>query len=301
MKDLLIVIVNWNTTDLTLKCLKSIHKSNLKLSFDIALVDNGSSDKTIITKVKNIYPDVIIHESDKNLGFAGGNNIVLKKYSNDYSYSLLLNSDTEVKSNVIDQLISEARRYGADVSSCTLVNPNGKLQANVGQLPKLLPMFLWISGIDDIFRMFRIRVPSYQERCEKYYKYSHEVGWLAGTAMLIKREVFKKVGFLDEAIFMYSEDTDYCLRAKSFGFKVYFLAGPKIMHIGGASSKEPQYKQWKGELDGLRYLINKHYLKSYYYLYLILVRVFMLFRSLVFALLGNKNYAKIYFKLFQEF
>ncbi len=92
MLDLAIVVLNYNTKDLTLKCLESIFKKKWNISFKVWVVDNASTD-TSVKEIRKNFPKVELIASSKNLGFAGGNNLALKKTSKKARFSLLLNSD----------------------------------------------------------------------------------------------------------------------------------------------------------------------------------------------------------------
>lgn len=293
MLDLSIVILNYKTRNLTLKCLQSIFKTQPKMKFEVLVVDNHSEDDSV-QAIKKQFPGVKIIESDVNCGFAGGNNLALKEVSS--KYSLLLNSDTEVKPGALDRLFSVAQQEEFDVSSCRIINPDGSFQPNGGELPVFLPLLLWISGLDDLLNKV-ISVSSYQERDERYYNNTKEVGWVSGTAMLIKNDILKKIGFLDEKIFMYGEDVEFCLKARRAGFKVGWIKEAEIIHLGGGSSDIPKLNQWRGEFKGLLYIYNKYYgilpaigLRILFYLFIIL-------RIISFAVIGKLNYAKTYAKV----
>jgi len=296
MKKLAVVILNYNTKGITVNCLESIFKNNIKFSKnDVYLVDNNSSDGSVKTISKK-FVGINIIKNPKNDGFARGNNLALRKIHKKYEYVLLLNSDTVVSKDIFAQALKQNETFEFDIFSVRLTYPNGKFQPNAGRLPNLLHVFVWLSGLDDIFRKI-YPLPSYQERGLKFYKNGRQVGWVSGSFMMIKSRVFEKIGFLDEKIFMYGEDVDFCLRAAKNGFKIGFINRCSIVHIGGASSDKPKISQWKGEFLGLKYLYRKHYSIFGQLILAILIYVFILVRILVFLLIGKSdvsmNYAKI--------
>lgn len=296
--DLTVIILNFNTKELLNSCLKSILSKNWKHKVEVVVVDNASSDGSVVLVKKN-FPKIKIIESDKNLGFTGGNNLGLREAKS--KYVLLLNSDTEVLDNSLDNLIDFMDRSDYGISSCKLTDGEGNFQPNAGELPAPLPIFLWLSGLDDILRKIIPLSSSYQERDKKYYTDEREVGWVSGAAMMVKNQVFQKIGYLDENIFMYGEDVEYCLRAKRSGFKIGWTKMAEIIHYGGKSSNHPQYHQWTGEFRGLLYIYQKYYGFLAALTLKILMYIFILLRSVAFLVVGkpqvSKTYAKVIFSI----
>lgn len=293
MVDLAIIIVNYNTKDLTLKCINSIYKNKPKNNFEIWLVDNNSTDDTVF-EIEKLFPKVNIIRSGQNLGFARGNNLALKRVpAKNY---LLLNSDTEVISGAVDRLLEFTKNNNFAVSSCRLVDKHKDFQPNAGELPNFVTVIAWLSGLDDIFRKL-FYLPSYQERSNIYYDKDRQVGWVGGTAMMIKSELINKIGYLDDKIFMYGEDVEFCLRAEKFGYKIGWTKTGEIMHLGGGSLIEPHYFQWKGEFKSLIYIFDKYYGFLAALILRILIYFFVLLRIVSFSMLGKINFAKTYAKI----
>jgi len=294
MIDLAIIILNYNTKDLTLDAIKSILRKKWRVDVKIVVVDNASSDNSV-SEIKKKFDNVEIIESKKNLGFSKGNNLGLRKFYKLSNYCLLLNSDTKVTEGSLDCLLDFANK-GYSIASCKLLNPDRSFQPNAGRLPYIMPVFFWLSGLDDIFRKF-LGLPSYQERDKRYYKAEMEAGWVSGSVMLIKSNVFERMGFFDNNIFMYGEDVDFCWRAKMSGFKVGWTNKAQIIHIGGASSEKAKYNQWIGEFKGLLYLYKK-YFGTYARLGLkALIYIFILVRIFAFLFIGKPDFAKTYAKI----
>jgi len=291
MVDLTIIILNYNTSDLTQECLTSIYKYKPKCSFEVVVVDNASSDDSV-KEIKSKFPKVRLISNDKNLGFSKGNNVGVKRVYKNSKYCLLLNSDTTVLSESLTNLYNHAEKEGCDICSCKLVNKDGRFQANGGALPTFLPLFVWISGLDDIFGKYMPVVP-YQGKNMDHFS-GGKVGWVSGTAMMIKSEVFDQIGFLDEKIFMYGEDAEFCLRAKRANLLVCWTKEAEIVHLGGGSLTTPKYNQWLGEFRGLIYIYNKYYGALAASLLRILINFFVLLRIIAFGLLGKFSYAKTY-------
>jgi GT2 family glycosyltransferase len=292
MIDLAIVIVNYNTKDITMDCLRSVFRNPPSGSFKVWLVDNASSDGST-EQIEKSFPQVKLIRSSKNLGFAGGNNLALKKVYKNAKYCLLLNTDTIVYPHAFDRLADFAENKGFAIASCKLISPDKSFQPNTGSLPGLFPAFFWLSGIDDIVKKF-VPLPSYHQESRKYYAKDRQVGWVSGSVMLVRSDVFAKIGFLNDEIFMYGEDVDFCWRAKKAGFKIGWTKSARIMHIGGASSDKPKFKQWSGEFKGLFYLYRKNYGVLASIILRIFTYLFVSLRALAFLLIGKPEHAKTY-------
>lgn len=293
MTKLAVAVVNYNTKDLTLTCLKTIFENTQEKSLQVWVVDNGSSDGSVAA-IKEKFPKVKVIENKDNVGFAKANNQVLTQA--DAQFYLLLNSDTEVKKGALDILLKEAEEKGYGIASPKLLNKDGSLQPNAGELPFFLPMLLWLSGLDDLISSI-LPVKTYHYKQGVYGKNLQTVGWVGGTAMLIRRDVVEKVGKLDEKIFMYAEDVDYCWRATKKGFTVGWVNDAAIIHLGGASSQSPRLAQWLGEFKGLVYLYGKYYGSLPQLGVRVLFKLFSLLRAIAYTILGRGDFAKIYAKI----
>lgn len=292
MTDLSIVIVNFNTQELILSCLNSVFKYPPKVSFKVVVVDNGSDDDSV-KLIRSNFPQVKILSNNRNLGFAKGNNLGMKAVEAD-SY-LLLNSDTEVVQGSLQKLSEFSNGSDFGIVSTKLVNSDGTFQPNVGELPTLLPTLFWLSGLDDL-----LGIRSVHTNDKKLYQDGMEIGWVSGSVMLIKSAVVKEVGLLDEKIFMYGEDIDYCWRAKAAGFKVGWTDQSEIVHIGGASSNSPQFNQWLGEFKGLIYLYKKNYGDLFALILEIFIELFVFLRVLAYLAKGKVGFAKNYVAVIQN-
>jgi len=218
--DLSIIIVSWNTSGLLRQCLKSIYETSCRFSFEVIVVDNGSSDDSV-NMVEECFPEVILLKNGKNLGFAFANNQGLA--TGQGRYFMLLNSDTIVLPGAVDALIEAANRYPeVGVIGPKLLNLNGTLQKSWSSFPSFLSEL--------VGRNFRIRrpVPDVPNM--------YDVDWIMGACMLVRSETIWAIGKMDEDYFFYSEETDWCFRIKKGSWKVWYFAGAEIYHIGGGST-----------------------------------------------------------------
>ena len=288
------IIISYNTAKLTAQAVKSVvHDARQsQIEYEVIVVDNASIDNSVevIKKLKQQYPEIKLIQNQENLGFAKANNQAIKQAKGEYLF--LLNSDTQVKPS---SLLSLLQAFNQDpslgVASAYLITPEGRpQQSQGGDLPRLVSVASQMFFLDDLPFLGRF-LPSTQKRYLKLKK-TKKVGWVAGTAMMIKNQVIDTVGLLDEEIFMYAEDMDFCLRARQIGFQVAIVPKAQIVHYGSASSSSA--RAIEGEFMGLLYLFKKH-LPSWQLplLKLVLIAGASL-RVLLFAMMGKKEKSQLY-------
>ena len=227
MMDLSIIIVNWNTSALLLQCLNSIYNSNPRCSFEIIVVDNGSRDDSI-SMIETHFQSVIILKNDRNQGFARANNQGLSIAQG--RYFMLLNSDTIVLPGAIDKLIETSdRNPELGVVGPQILNMDGTVQKSWASFPSFFSEL--------IGQNLRRRTPVIS------FPHAYEVDWITGACMLVRARTVSEVGMLDDGYFMYSEETDWCLRIKKKGWKIWYFADAEIYHLGGGSAKRTSLLQ----------------------------------------------------------
>ena len=242
-----IVILNWNGKDITSKCLDSVRGITYP-NYEVILIDNGSSDGSQEHFKKN-YQWITFIENPKNLGFTGGNNIGIKiGLEKKADYILLLNNDTVADPSFLDELINA----GESRKDVGILNPKIYYYDN--------PDILWYAGGRvSIFRGIPIHL-GYQKKDEGQYDDSCEVNFITGCAFLIKRDVIEKIGILDENLFIYSEDLDWCFRAFKAGYKGLYVPSSKIWHKEGMDSKKNsgnEFRMFLGTRNTM-YVVYKH-------------------------------------------
>ncbi len=293
--DLSIIIVNWNTEKLLEECLKSIFKHTKEVNFEVIVVDNGSTDGST-QMVKSKFPEVILIKNKVNLGFTKANNQGIKTAKGDYI--ALLNSDAYLIENAFKTLLEAAKsKNDKAVLAPLLLNENRTIQQSVGFFPNLPQVFLWMSFLDDLplGQFFK----PYHVDHDSFYRKEREVDWLTGAAMFLPREIISSVGGLNEEIFMYGEDVEWCFRIKKAGYKIFLCPQAKIVHIGRGSSKKIPTKAFIGEYQGVKFFYRQYR----GFLALQIVRFFLkigaLLRIIVFSILGRKELAKSYVEAFK--
>ena len=224
--NLSIIIVNFNTKELLLRCLHSIFQSKPKIKYEVIVVDNASTDGSLESLSNFQVPTTNFQliRNRKNLGFAKANNQAIKRAKAEFI--LLLNSDTEVEKGAIDQLYYFAKKTtDAGVVGAKLLDPDGKVQPSVFRLPT----------ISRAIKQYWLGEKGLLNKYAPELNKPQEVEAVVGAAFLITPEARKRVGLLDERYFVYFEDLDYCRRIKKAGLKVYYLPAAKIIHQHGAS------------------------------------------------------------------
>ncbi len=284
-------IVEYNTKDLLRDCLKTIFSQKWQNQVKVWVVDNASKDDSVLM-VKKEFPEVRLIESKKNLGFGAGHNLVFKKANSDYF--LILNSDTKMGAGAIDGMAAFLEENpDCAIASCKILGFDGYLQPNGGDLPIGLALFNWLFNLE----LFGSIKASFHRNDKSYYQNAHKVGWVSGNFMMVKREVFKKIGFFNEDYFMYFEDVEFCYRAKKAGFEVWVNPNVNILHLSGGSQDDPKLRQWLGEFRGLVLFYRQNFGILASYFIKILVYLAIMVRIITFALMGRLNYAKTYAKV----
>jgi len=253
-------------------------------STEIIVIDNASSDNSVLI-LKSDYKDIILIENQANVGFSKANNQGMEKARGDYY--LLLNSDTRVKNQAIGRLISEIKKdKNLAAVGGKLLNNNGSIQPSAGYFPTLIKLILWMSLIDD-FPKLAIVIKPYHVNVKSFYLKSHKIDWISGACILLRKEAVKKVGLLDEDIFMYAEEMEWCYRAKSLGFEILYLAEAQIYHTKGASSSIGGETGIVAEFQSILYFYKKHFSGWRYSLVKLILIYGALLRLVVFGIIGK--------------
>ncbi len=300
--DISVVIVNYNTKSLLKKCLDSIIQKSKEIDLEIIVVDNASTDGSLqyLNKIKKTK-GVRVITSKKNLGFSKANNEGIRISKG--KYVLLLNSDTELKSNLLKHMYDWMdKNKNLGVATCKLVYPNGDVQSAGGYFPTLSRVLSWmilqdLPFVDRLIKPFQPHKELSPLKNDNIYNSFTRFEWLAGTFFMIRRKALDEVGYLDEDYFMYTEDVDYCYRLKTHGWGVGYNPEYGIIHHKGASgTSDFSVNQ---EFKGVKIFYKKHYPKWQFSFLLLLLKIGALGRALIFLLLGNIDRSKIYAKAFR--
>jgi GT2 family glycosyltransferase/lipopolysaccharide/colanic/teichoic acid biosynthesis glycosyltransferase len=227
---------------------------------EIIVVDNASDDGSI-ELLKEKYPDVKLIVNEKNVGFGAANNQALQIARG--KYFLLINPDTIIKENTLNEMISFFRRTpGAGIAGCKVLNPDGTLQLACRRgFPGPWTSFTKVMGLSRIFpnsKLFARYNLTYLNENQTY-----EVDAVSGAFMMMRRELYEKIGGFDQQFFMYGEDLDLCYRSQKSGYKVYYLHTTEVIHFKGESTKRSSLDETKVFYNAMHLFVRKHFSSSF--------------------------------------
>jgi N-acetylglucosaminyl-diphospho-decaprenol L-rhamnosyltransferase len=231
--DLTVIVVSFNTRELTLTSLETLFETTRATRFRCIVYDNASADGSA-EAIAAAFPQVEVIAADRNIGFAAANNVVAQTATT--PYLLLLNPDTEVHEGAIDRLMDFARaRPEAGIWGGRTVFPDGSLNIAScwGQITPW-SLFTRATGLSSIFRSSEFFNP---EGIGGWQRDSvRDVDIVVGCFLLIKTDLWRDLGGFDLRYYMYGEEADLCLRAKTRGFQPMITPDAEIMHLVGAST-----------------------------------------------------------------
>ena len=253
--ELSILIVSYNTREVTLDCLRSLYAHPPAVPFEVILLDNDSADGSV-EAVAAEFPQVKLIASRENTGFAGGNNIAAGEAGG--RRLLLLNPDTIVLDGSLDALWAFAERdSGRGIWGGRTLFEDGSLNPT-SCWGRITPWSLFCSaaGLTWLFPRSRLFNPEayggWQRDSER------EVDIVTGCFLLIDRALWQRLGGFDPTFFMYAEEADLCLRASRLGYRPAVTPAAEIIHLGGRSESSPVEKVIK-TTRGRVTLIRKHW------------------------------------------
>ena len=238
--ELSIIYVNWNSLDYLRESIASVVQHTHNTTFEIIVVDNASPEPGV-DSLKETFPGITIVHSDDNLGFAGANNLGFRRSVG--AYVLFLNPDTKLIGPSLDLLLDRLKTLpDAGIVGCKLLNSDLSVQlSSIQTYPTILNQAMDAEYL-------RLRWPE----CPLWKiapLFSDNVGFIKvdvipGACMLLRREVFERVGWFSEEYFMYAEDLDLNYKVKSAGFSNYYIGETAIIHHGGTSSSRQKVSHW---------------------------------------------------------
>lgn len=261
-----VIIVSYNVVNLLEKCLKSLTHET-KLLLDIWVVDNNSGDESV-DMVKEKFEQVNLIENKENIGFACAVNKVLKLCDGDYIF--LINPDAIIKKNSIEKLVDFLRLNSeAGAVAPKILYPDNSLQLSCRIFPNITTQFLESSYLFKLFPKSRF----FGQYFMSWWSHNSlkEIDWASGSALMIKIETLYEVGFLDEEMFMYNEDTDWCYRCWKKGWKIYYLPEANIIHYDAQSAKISEANRLIQVLESRYHFFRKHGYKNRMYIIKVIV------------------------------
>ncbi|MBD3218534.1 MAG: glycosyltransferase [candidate division Zixibacteria bacterium] len=246
-----IIIINYNTSELTSRLLISIYKHCDKDEFDIILIDNASTDSSV-EKILNDFPDIKIIENRRNLGFAKAANQGAASAEGEYLW--FLNSDCELTEPVLNKLKSALKEHdnAATVTPKT-VNEDGRFYSVCRNFPNYRNILFSRGSLLS-------KIPGLEDYAQTYTLgdcgEATRVDAMAATAMLVRREDFDKVGGFDERYFLYFEDTDLCLKVNRQGRECYYVPDAVVKHELQASPSSPARRILHHHVSAMEYFLK---------------------------------------------
>jgi len=227
--DVSVILLTRNTCQQTREAIESVLSSSGAISKEIRVIDNGSTDETS-SVLPAVYPEIHYKKMERNLGFARGVNIAAREAGGDFF--LLLNSDARLAADTLQLAVEWMRADpGCGVAGAQLLHADGKKQNSIANFPSLAT---------ELLNKFLLRAlwPKRFPGKEREYGEPMEVESVIGAFFLVRREVWEKLGGMDERFFFFLEETDFCLRARQAGFATVHLPQVRVWHGQGQTAKQ---------------------------------------------------------------
>ncbi|MBD5447708.1 MAG: glycosyltransferase family 2 protein [Treponema sp.] len=263
-KSVSIIIVNYNTKELTRQCLASIFEKTHDIDFEVIVSDNGSNDGSI-EMLKHDFPEILLIENKKNLGFGTANNRGLDRAKG--KYILFLNSDTLLLNNAVKKFYDYFESHqdeNVGALGCNLKNAKGEIIHSYGQLvpikQRIAALFHTLLGVtkDTIFYLIFHKNKEIKIRHASSF-FIGEVPYVTGADLFVKNDEYARY---DERFFMYNEEVDLQLQMHKAGLDSRLIEGPEIIHLEGGSTEKRHYKIFYLSTKG-----NQQLFLSYYQFY----------------------------------
>jgi GT2 family glycosyltransferase/glycosyltransferase involved in cell wall biosynthesis len=231
-----VVIVTHNSASVLPRCLESlVHGLDGVLGHRIVVVDNASTDETVALAA-TITPEATVLEVGHNAGYATAINLAVAKLPAT-PYLLVLNPDIRLGRGCVRALIDAMDRPGVGIAAPRLADDDGRIQFSLRREPTVRRAFA--EAVLGGRRASRHGTLGEIVGQPHRYDYEQPVAWATGAALLISRECLEEVGPWDESFFLYSEETDFALRARDLGYLTWYTPSARAVHLGGESNTSP--------------------------------------------------------------
>lgn len=290
-----IILVNYNTRQMTLECIESVVSKVQSCSYEIILVDNASTDGS--REFFENYPGIIYIYNKENLGFGKANNVGIEKSKGDYIF--LLNTDTILRNDALKYFVEyEEQNEKNKVLGSWLLDINGNLNHSYGRFPTIK------TELSSAFKVYLDRIPFIKKQNMLWKEIldgtEKEVDYITGADLFIPKKIIDRVGKFDENFFMYYEETDLERRLAQMGIKRILIPGPQIIHMEQGSqlsvNKKKNMKKLLLSTKSMLIYTKKYYTRVQYYCFKLLYFILRL-PAMWFNEYSNEE-KKEYFKLF---
>lgn len=243
-----IIIVSYNTAQVTIDCISSIYAADWKSDFEIIVIDNNSHDDSV-ERIKREFPQVRLIENPDNKLFSIANNQGAKIAKG--KYLLLLNSDTLVSGDNLQRMIDFFETCPKDVICIgpKILNADGTLQScGYPSSGALLPHIASLFHLNRILPLHVI-----DATLDRNPNRTHRAGWVSGACMMMPRDLYNQIGGLNEKLIFYGEEPEFGYRTRKLGYKTIYFSDASIIHLGGVSTKKDIDKEVAFEKDIAQY------------------------------------------------
>jgi len=288
--ELSIIIVNYNSGKLLKEVILSIYNNIKNINYEIIVVDNNSTDKSLAFNLPKIPFKLLKLKS--NFGFGKANNIGVKNANGKYLY--FLNPDAFIIDENTAFLLEEFEKdKKIGIVAPEILNTNGTLQYSCRLSPNVKRLFFYTFGITKIFRSKYV--------CDykmEYWDHSKPIfsDWVSGAAFIIRKDTFNKVDGFDEIFFLFYEDVDLCKKVNDIGLKIKYCPLAKVEHIWGGTSMNLKEFTQKEEFRSRFKYFKKHHSALKLIEIKLLTFINVLFRILFFTVKGEFSKSLIFLK-----
>ncbi|NTU67261.1 MAG: glycosyltransferase family 2 protein [Chlorobiaceae bacterium] len=233
-----VIIVSFNTREILRNCLQSIRRAYFGFSHEIIVIDNNSIDGSA-EMVKHEFPHAILVENDHNNLFSKANNQGAAIAQGEYL--LLLNSDTLVENGNIEKLAGLLDTSSGNIACAgpVVLNENRSQQSAGYPLPSIQERISAVFHLNRLLPRFASRI-ILPKGTPGIYDETHRTGWVSGCCMLVRSDVYRMLGGLNEGLEFYGEEPEFCMRLEQNGFETWLVQDASIIHLGGQSSGHEQ-------------------------------------------------------------
>jgi GT2 family glycosyltransferase len=235
-----IITANTNEWHVLRPCLQSVYRQTTDLEFEFIVIDNASTDGSF-DRIREEFPDVKVIVNPHNMGFAASNNRGLATATGDYI--LFLNPDTEIREHAISGIVRFMdRNPDVGLAGCKLILGDGSIQESLGSFPSVWNVFAETFFLYKIFPKTKLFGSYHMTYFD--YRSTREVDWLCGAFLIVRRAVRDTIGLLDEQFYMYTEEVDYCCRAKQAGYATWYFHEAEVIHYWGGINMSQRVVLW---------------------------------------------------------
>ncbi len=260
--DLSVIIVSYKSRSTIEDCLKSLLANLGDLAAEVWLVDNNSNDDTP-GLVEQLFPSVQVLINPTNSGFAGVCNLAIFRCKG--RHILLLNPDTITQPGTLPALVAFLDEHPqAGIAGCAHYTETGAFALSC--YPDLTLSTIFWSHLQ-LNKIFPNRIQGvFRKKAQNRQQSPFQVSWVAGSCLIFKQELVQEIGLLDDNIFLFAEEPDYCLRAKRKGWQTWFLPGYNVIHYEGKSTQQVPFIRLSNYYICKLYFFHKHYSKGLLYM-----------------------------------